>query len=73
VPEILKRTDKVGFGTPVDEWMSTPSWENLVTTAYRDLSKMFPDIFRSESEVPGHGRERWKIKQLAVWKEVAEV
>jgi len=73
VPEILKRTDKIGFGTPVDEWMSTPSRENLVTTAYRDLSETFPDIFRSESEVPSYGRERWKIKQLAVWKEVAEV
>lgn len=46
IPEILNRTDKIGFGTPGDEWMMTDKWQQLTQKSYAHLSGTFPDIFK---------------------------
>ena len=37
--EILERTDKIGFGTPGDEWMCSEPWQNLTDENYNVLSE----------------------------------
>jgi len=45
-PEILERTDKIGFGTPGDEWMCSEPWQNLTDESYNALSETFQDVFK---------------------------
>lgn len=67
VPEILNRTDKIGFGTPGDEWMQTDSWRQLTAESYRDLTRVFPQIFKNNADLPSKGFDRWKVNQLRTW------
>ena len=70
IPKILERTDKIGFGTPGDEWMLTDDWKKRTEDNYRTLIKSFPEIFRKEASLPQTGFDRWKVNQLAIWKEL---
>ena len=73
IPEILNRTDKIGFGTPGDEWMLTDKWQKLTKENYEELSEIFPNIFRKKGPLPEKGFDRWKINQLGVWKNIFRV
>jgi asparagine synthase (glutamine-hydrolysing) len=70
VPEILNRSDKIGFGTPGDEWMQTDNWQQLTAESYRDLSRAFPEIFKSNANLPFKGFDRWKVNQLRTWNNI---
>lgn len=70
VPEILNRKDKIGFGTPGDEWMLTKKWQALTIENYVDLTRSFPDIFKKKAILPKKGFDRWRINQLAIWKNI---
>ena len=70
VPDILNRKDKLGFETPVDNWMRQPSWSELTADNFSDLKKSFPEIFVKNAPVPEKGYDCWKINQLATWKNI---
>jgi asparagine synthase (glutamine-hydrolysing) len=70
VPEILNRTDKIGFGTPGDEWMQTDKWQKLTAESYSDLAKTFPEVFKANVKLPHTGFDRWKVNQLRTWKNI---
>jgi asparagine synthase (glutamine-hydrolysing) len=70
IPKIMERTDKIGFGTPGDEWMLTDDWKKLTEDNYRMLIRSFPEIFRKDVPLPRTGFDRWKVNQLAIWKEL---
>jgi asparagine synthase (glutamine-hydrolysing) len=70
VPEILNRRDKIGFGTPGDEWMQTDSWRKLTAESYRDLTRAFPKIFKKNAGLPAKGFDRWKVNQLRTWNNI---
>lgn len=67
VDSILDRTDKIGFGTPSDQWMASPEWQDATRQNYEELCEAFPDIFIKDSALPAAAIERWKINQLGVW------
>ncbi|MCW5211340.1 asparagine synthase (glutamine-hydrolyzing) [Desulfobulbus sp. TB] len=70
IPEILNRTDKIGFGTPGDEWMLTDKWQQLTAKNYTDLQNHFSGIFKKNGTLPEKGFDRWKINQLAMWRNI---
>lgn len=70
VPEILNRKDKIGFGTPGDEWMLAEKWQHLTIENYAYLTETFPDIFKKNALLPKKGFDRWKINQLSIWKNI---
>lgn len=70
VPEVLLRKDKIGFGTPRDEWMCTEAWKKRTIQSYDDLYRTFPDVFVRDVQLKEKGFERWKINQLATWKDI---
>ena len=65
--EILNRKDKIGFGTPGDEWMLSESWQERTMESYSDLTKAFPGVFIKNGNLPQKGFDRWKINQLSTW------
>ncbi|MFP5212259.1 MAG: asparagine synthase (glutamine-hydrolyzing) [Acidobacteriota bacterium] len=67
VEEILKRKDKIGFGTPTDAWMQDPTWRRLTADRLDSLTRALPEVFKRDAQVPRSGTECWKINQLAVW------
>ena len=67
---ILNRTDKIGFGTPGEEWMKTDIWKRLTENSYHALSRSYPDIFRKNAVLPESGFDRWKINQVSTWKNI---
>ncbi len=67
IPEITQRQDKIGFGTPGEEWMRTPAWQELTEKNYRYLCEAMPDIFIGGAVLKYDLYERWKINQLAEW------
>jgi asparagine synthase (glutamine-hydrolysing) len=73
ISEILARTDKIGFGTPGDEWMLTDKWQQLTMKNYADLSETFSGIFKHNAALPKKGFDRWKINQLCTWKNIFQV
>jgi asparagine synthase (glutamine-hydrolysing) len=70
IPLISCRKDKIGFGTPGDEWMLTEEWKALTVENYEYLLKAFPEIFLKNTPLPEKGFDRWKINQLATWRNV---
>jgi asparagine synthase (glutamine-hydrolysing) len=70
IPEILERTDKIGFGTPGEEWMLTKQWRELTRQSYIDLTEAYPEIFKKGIHLPEKGFDRWKINQLSTWKNI---
>jgi asparagine synthase (glutamine-hydrolysing) len=67
ITEILNRKDKIGFGTPGDEWMLSKSWQERTRESYSDLTEAFPEIFKKDVNLPEKGFDRWKINQLSTW------
>jgi len=63
ITEILNRRDKIGFGTPGDEWMLSEMWGKLTLESYRDLTEAFPGVFIKNAHLPEKGFDRWKINQ----------
>jgi len=70
IPEILERTDKIGFGTPGDDWMLKKDWKNLTSENYIELTRSFPEIFKPKIPLPVKGFDRWKVNQLCTWKNI---
>jgi len=70
IPAILDRIDKVGFGTPGNEWMLTPPWEKLTLENYSQLVETFPHIFKRGRSLPQTGFDRWKVNQLCTWNNI---
>jgi asparagine synthase (glutamine-hydrolysing) len=70
IPTILDRTDKIGFGTPGDEWMLTAPWEKLTLESYSQLVEAFPHIFKRGGSLPRSGFDRWKVNQLCTWNNI---
>jgi asparagine synthase (glutamine-hydrolysing) len=70
IPEIINRTDKIGFGTPGDEWMLTEDWRDLTSSNYSYLTRVFPGVFKKKISLPTGGFDIWKINQLATWKDL---
>ena len=73
VPEILNRKDKIGFGTPGDDWMAAEKWQDRTAESYRHLSERFPDVFIKNMPLPASGFDRWKMNQLATWCDIFSV
>jgi asparagine synthase (glutamine-hydrolysing) len=67
IPEIVNRTDKVGFGTPGEEWMETPAWKKVTSENADYVLSSFPGMFRKSMKLKNNLYDRWKINQLAVW------
>lgn len=67
---ILSRTDKIGFGTPGEDWMKTSKWKKLTLESYNEVYRSFKGVFKEGGKLPGKGFDRWKINQLAVWKNI---
>ena len=78
LPEkIRNRNDKIGFGTPQDEWFKEKSWKNLVAGILH--SKSFADrgLIRPEVAIKTHNahlkgkkevsNEIWKWVHLEMW------
>lgn len=70
VSHILSRKDKIGFGTPGDEWMLSEGWQKLTRESHRGLIEAFPEIFKKNDSLPAKGFDRWKINQLATWRHI---
>lgn len=70
IPEIVDRKDKIGFGTPGEDWMRTKAWQEMTKKSFKELIPGFPGVFVSGKPIPFQGFDRWKINQLAAWREV---
>jgi asparagine synthase (glutamine-hydrolysing) len=68
-PTILNRTDKIGFGTPLDDWMNSTDWKNHTIDSVNYLCSHFPEIFTTDflDKLTYTGYHRWKVNQLASW------
>jgi asparagine synthase (glutamine-hydrolysing) len=65
---ILNRRDKIGFGTPGEEWMQSSEWQSMTEENYREMKKYLPEVFQKNVTLPDKGFDRWKINQLSIWK-----
>jgi len=70
IPEILNRKDKIGFGTPGDEWMQSCNWGKMTKENYADLTETYPQVFKKNVHLPEKGYDRWKVNQICVWKNI---
>lgn len=68
VPVILDRRDKIGFGTPGEDWMLTEEWKKQTIESHEDLIVAYPGIFKRDVPLPVKGFDRWKINQLSTWR-----
>ena len=66
-PEILDRKDKIGFGTPMDQWMATATWRRFTDENEQYLMDAMPGVFGKNHGLPLTGNHRWKVNQLAEW------
>ena len=66
IPEILDRKDKIGFGTPVDEWMQTAEWKNRFNEALLTINNksLFNKQFDKKTFTP---KSMWKLCSLSEW------
>lgn len=64
---ILNRRDKIGFGTPGQDWMLSEAWQKLTMKSYVNLAERFPEVFKRNVHLPEKGFDRWKINQLSTW------
>jgi asparagine synthase (glutamine-hydrolysing) len=75
--KIRSRKDKIGFGTPEDEWMRTEQWQNLITDllkspSFRERKLIDPEIALNHYQVHLSGKanlskEIWKWIHLELW------
>lgn len=68
--DILERRDKIGFGTPGEEWMLTGEWKRQTLKSHKELMEAYPGIFKRDAPLPLKGFDRWKINQLATWRQL---
>ncbi len=68
IPAILGRRDKIGFGTPGDEWFKDENWRNLFRRSRSALADGMPDLFNGKTVNSRGTMDKWKICQLNVWK-----
>ena len=67
IPTILDRRDKIGFGTPGEEWMLTEAWKERTVESFSSLAQALPQVFSKKRPWRGGGFDRWKINQLWTW------
>lgn len=68
-PLILSRKDKIGFGTPMQDWLATPEWRKQTQISAHYCEEAFPEIFKKDfiNSLSEAGFNRWKINQFALW------
>ena len=66
-PEILARKDKLGFATPMEDWLAAPAWKRLTQENFRYVREVFPELMPAGAAVPTGAEAAWKINQLAQW------
>ncbi|WP_300156608.1 asparagine synthase (glutamine-hydrolyzing) [Solidesulfovibrio sp.] len=66
-PEILARTDKLGFATPEARWMASPAWKRRTEAAMARLAAAWPDVLRFPRGYRPTAQQAWKWCQLAEW------
>ena len=67
---ILSRKDKIGFGTPGEEWMLSEAWQEMTMKSYANLTERFPEVFKKNGKLPKKGFDRWKVNQLSTWSHI---
>jgi len=78
LPEKIRlRRDKIGFGTPQDEWLREPSWQNIVNEVLESKSfqsRNFIDSKIAKEQYQKHlsrniniSKEIWKWVHLELW------
>lgn len=78
LPEAIRmRKDKIGFGTPADEWFRSDSWEKLITDLFNSESfrnRKFINsgeakklYCRHVSGKSNEARNIWKLVNLELW------
>jgi asparagine synthase (glutamine-hydrolysing) len=78
LPEKIRmRNDKMGFGTPQDEWFREPKWQQLVkeiltSTSFKNRNIIDPQIaiIKYEEHLSGKiniAKEIWKWVHLELW------
>jgi asparagine synthase (glutamine-hydrolysing) len=78
LPEKIRlRHDKIGFGTPQDEWFREPAWRKIVeeilnSSSFRERNLINPEIARSKYKDHLSGKvniakEIWKWVHLELW------
>lgn len=78
LPEKIRiRRDKVGFGTPRDEWMREPAWQEIIndcisSKSFKDRNLVDPTVARElyENHLTGrfnNSKEIWKWVHLELW------
>jgi asparagine synthase (glutamine-hydrolysing) len=78
LPEKIRlRQDKIGFGTPQDEWFREPAWRSIVeevisSTSFRSRNLIDPEIalkkYRDHlSKKVNISKEIWKWVHLELW------
>ncbi|MEA5089001.1 asparagine synthase C-terminal domain-containing protein, partial [Solidesulfovibrio sp.] len=65
--DILARTDKLGFATPMDAWLAVPAWKRLTEENFRYARDALPGLFRPGAQAPAGAEAAWKVNQLAEW------
>lgn len=65
--EILDRKDKIGFGTPLDEWMASADWQAFTAENDRYVQDVMSEVLAENHPLPVTGNHRWKINMLAEW------
>ena len=71
VPEVLNRKDKIGFTTPIHDWMSQPFWKKLAADSAANLKKRFGGILQTEKiRTDNNPHLAWKVIELSVWAEI---
>jgi asparagine synthase (glutamine-hydrolysing) len=66
---IVNRKDKIGFGTPLDDWMNSTPWKKRTSDSVSYLCSQFPEVFTTDFlyKLSYTGYHRWKVNQLASW------
>jgi asparagine synthase (glutamine-hydrolysing) len=78
LPEKIRlRHDKIGFGTPQNEWFREPVWQNIVngvldSESFKDRNLINPKIAKElyQKHLSGEGnvsKEIWKWVHLELW------
>ena len=65
---IRKRKDKVGYGTPMEDWMRSIEWEEHTKQSTEFVREKFPDIFHDDIfKRLGSGALCWQINNFTAW------
>ena len=78
LPEKIRlRRDKVGFGTPREEWIMEPAWQDIImgcidSDSFKDRNLIDPQIAKKMykdhlSGKTNNSKEIWKWVHLELW------